>query len=136
MDGATRCPSCGHQLSMWHPPEPRRGERYAMHLVDAVASWRFALAVLGLIAAWVVWNVSTKPFEPYPVIIFAVMSAVLATVTSLQGPLILLAQRRAAERDRGRDEVALHVAINAEADLHRVEAKLDAIVSLLETSRR
>jgi uncharacterized membrane protein len=120
---------------MWHAPDPRRGERYAMHLADRVASWWFAFVVLCLIAGWVTWNVAAKPFEPYPVIIFAVISAVLATVASLQGPLILLTQRRAADRDRERDEEALRVAVNAEADLHRVEAKLDAIVTLLGSPR-
>ena len=132
-DGAIRCPSCGHELSMWRASEPRRGERQAMHVAHAVASWWFALAVLCLIAGWVVLNVTARPFEPYPVIIFAVISAVLATVASLQGPLILLSQRRASERDRGRDEEAFRVALNAEADLHRVEAKLDALVERLET---
>jgi uncharacterized membrane protein len=125
------CPSCGHELSMWHAPEPSRGERYAMRLAQRVASWGFVLAVLLLIAAWVAWSVAARPFQPYPVIIFAVISAVLATVASLQGPLILLTQRRAAERDRARDEEALRVAVNAEADLHRVEAKLDALAILL-----
>jgi uncharacterized membrane protein len=120
---------------MWHAPDPRPGERYAMHLADRVASWRFAFVVLCLIAGWVTWNVAATPFEPYPVIIFAVISAVLATVASLQGPLILLTQRRAADRDRERDEEALRVAVNAEADLHRVEAKLDAIVTLLGSPR-
>jgi uncharacterized membrane protein len=83
----------------------------------------------------VVWNVADKPFEPYPVIIFAVTGAVLATVRSLQGPLILLTQRRAADRDRGRDEEALRVAINAESDLHRIEEKIDALAGRLGAPR-
>jgi uncharacterized membrane protein len=134
MNGAVRCPTCGHQLSMWQPPEPARGERSAMRIAERVASWWFVVTVLALIAAWVVWNATARPFQPYPVIIFAVISAVLATVGSLQGPLILLAQRRAADRDRGRDEETLHIAMNAEADLHRVEAKVDTLLNLLRTA--
>ena len=42
MNGDVRCPSCGHELSMWHPPDPPRSERYAMHIADRVASWWFA----------------------------------------------------------------------------------------------
>jgi uncharacterized membrane protein len=133
MDGQIRCPSCGHELSMWHASEPGRGERAAMQIAHRVASWWFAIAVLCLIAGWIAWNVAARPFDPYPVIIFSVISAVLATVASLQGPLILLSQRHAADRDRGRDEEAFRVALNAEADLHRVEAKLDALVARLET---
>ena len=90
MNGDDRCPTYAHphahELSMYQAPEPRPGERYAMHVADTVASWWFASAVLCLIAAWVVWNPAAKPFEPYPVIIFAVISAALATVASLQGP--------------------------------------------------
>jgi uncharacterized membrane protein len=135
MDGGIQCPKCGHELSMWHAPEPPRSERYAMRIAERVASWWFAATVLCLVAAWVLWNVAAKPFEPYPVIIFAVVSAVLATVASLQGPLILLSQRRSAARDRERDEEALRVAVNAEADLHRLEEKVDALVRRLEPGR-
>ena len=114
---------------MWHPPEPSRRERYAMQIADKVASWWFAGTLLCLVAAWVIWNVAAKPFDPYPVIIFAVISAVLATVASLQGPLILLSQRRSAARDRERDEEALRIAVNAEADLHRLEEKVDDLLA-------
>jgi uncharacterized membrane protein len=47
-----------------------------------------------------------------------------------------LTQRRAADRDRGRDEEALRVAIHAEADLHRIEEKIDALVTQLELPHR
>jgi uncharacterized membrane protein len=114
---------------MWHDDAPGRGETVAMHLADRVASWPFAIAVLVLIAAWVAWNVAAEPFEPYPVIIFAVISAVLATIAALQGPLVLLTQRRSATRDRARDAEILKVAINTEADLHRLETKLDTLLA-------
>jgi uncharacterized membrane protein len=133
--GAVQCPNCGHALSMWREPAPRRGEVAAMHVADAVASWPFAGTVLGLIAAWVVWNVAARPFEPYPVIIFAVISAVLATVAALQGALVLLTQRRAAQRDRARDSEALRIAMHAEVDLHRVEEKIDELIVRQEAAK-
>src|SRR6185312_12270729 len=113
---------------------PARGETLAMHIADRVASWPFAVTVLALIAAWVVWNVVAEPFEPYPVIIFAVISAVLATVAALQGPLVLITQRRSASRDRARDAEILRVAANTEADLHRLESKIDTLVSATDAS--
>src|SRR3954452_22476623 len=134
MDTELQCPSCGHMLSMWNAETPTRGETTAMRVANVVASWPFVGTVLTLITAWVVWNVVAEPFEPYPVIIFAVISAVLATVAALQGPLVLLTQRRAASQDRARDGEALRVAMNAEADLHRVEAKLDHLIAARETS--
>jgi uncharacterized membrane protein len=124
-----RCPACGHELSMFEPVAPDRGEVVAMRIANGVASWWFPAIVFALIAAWVVWNVTARPFEPYPTIMFAVISAVLATVAALQGPLILLSQRRSAARDRQRDEEALRVAVRSEGDVHRLEGKLDRLLA-------
>jgi uncharacterized membrane protein len=42
-----------------------------MHVADRFASWWLVASVLCLLAAWVVWDVTAEPFQPYPVIIFA-----------------------------------------------------------------
>ncbi len=131
MDDVPTCPHCGHALSAWVPPEPDRSERVAMWVASHVASWLFPATVGVLLTAWVVLNVAWSPFDPYPVIIFAVTSAVLATVAALQGPLILTAQRRSAHRDRLRDEETLRVAARTESDIHRVEHKLDEVIASL-----
>ena len=124
-----RCPACGHELSMFvEDEEMGPAERFATAIADRVASWWFAAAVLTFLTVWIVVNVVWRPFEPYPVVVLAVISAVLASVAALQGPLILVTQRRAAERDRARDREALRVAMNAEADIHRVETKLDRML--------
>jgi len=99
-----------------------------MWTASHVASGVFPALVFAVVLGWVLINVFVRPFEPYPVIVYAVLSAALATVATLQGPLILLAQRRSAERDRLRDEEALLVALHTESDIKRIEAKLDAIL--------
>jgi uncharacterized membrane protein len=128
------CPACGHSLSDYEDDEMSRGELLAAAIADHVATWWFAATVLMLLATWVLVNVVWRPFEPYPVVTLAVISAVLACVTALQGPLILVTQRRAAERDRLRDREALRVAMHAETDLHvlseqvgRLQASIDRI---------
>jgi uncharacterized membrane protein len=113
---------------MFHVEPPSRAEHYAMRVANAVASWWFAGTLVLLVAIWVVINVVARPFTPYPTVMLAGISATLATVAALQGPLILLSQRRAAQRDRSRDEEALRVAVNAESDVHRVENKLDQVL--------
>ena len=118
---------------MFREDRPSRSEKYAMRVADAVASWWFAGTIVVLLIAWVVLNVVARPFTPYPTVMLAGISATLATVAALQGPLILLSQRRAAERDRRRDEEALRVAINAEGDVHRIENKLDDALTGLST---
>jgi uncharacterized membrane protein len=127
MTAPDTCPACGHQLSEYEDDEMSRGELLATTIADHVATWWFAGSVLTLLAGWVIVNVAWRPFEPYPVVTLAVISAALACVTALQGPLILVTQRRSAERDRMRDREALRVAARTEADIHRVETKLDAL---------
>jgi uncharacterized membrane protein len=129
MEPITHCPACGHELSMLRNDPPSRAEHYAMRVASAVASWWFVAALVVLIFGWVVLNVVARPFTPYPTVMLAGISATLASVAALQGPLILLSQRRAADRDRRRDDEALRVAINAEGDLHRVEGKLDQVLA-------
>ena len=100
-----------------------------MRVASAVASWWFVAGLVVLILGWVVLNVVARPFTPYPTVMLAGISATLATVAALQGPLILLSQRRASDRDRRRDDEALRVASNAEGELHRVEGKLDQVLA-------
>ena len=129
MAPTTRCPACGHELSMLEYEPPSRSEHYAMRVASAVASWWFVAGLVVLILGWVVLNVVARPFTPYPTVMLAGISATLATVAALQGPLILLSQRRASDRDRRRDDEALRVASNAEGELHRVEGKLDQVLA-------
>ena len=129
---AERCAVCGHLLSAYTPPEPSEGERAAAFLAARVASWAFPLLLVAAIAAWVIWNVASHPFQPYPVIIFAVISAVLASFAALQAPLILMTQRAMAERDRRRDEETMRIAARSEGDIHRLAAAIDAIAQRLD----
>ncbi len=133
MEAFLECPSCGHQLSMYRAPEPGSGEQMAAQVAARVATWWFPTAILVAVALWVVVNVAARPFQPYPVVVLAWISAVLATVAALQGPLILLAQRRAAMSDRQRDEEAFRIAMNTETDLHRVADNLDSLGSKIDT---
>ncbi len=114
---------------MFEDPEVGRGERVAVAIAERVGSWPFVLGVLVAVTAWVIVNVAWEPFEPYPVIMFAVLSGVLATLAALQGPLILITQRRGADRDRARDREVLMVSANSESDLHRVESKVDQLIA-------
>ena len=127
MEPFLECPSCGHHLSMYQAPEASSGERTAIRVASWVATWWFPTALLGVVALWAIVNLSARPFEPYPVVVLAWISAVLATVAALQGPLILMAQRRAAMSDRQRDEEAFRIAMNTEADMHRVAGHVDLL---------
>jgi uncharacterized membrane protein len=131
-----RCSACGHELSTYEPPIPATGERAATKLTGIVASWAFPTAILVAVIVWGIINIATKPLEPYPVVVLAWISAVLATVAACQGPLILLSQRRAAMNDRARDEETFRVAMHTETDLHalglsiaELNTKIDALTA-------
>lgn len=131
-DEPLHCPSCGHNLSRWSPPEPDRTERAAIWVASHVASWLFPAIVASALATWIIINAIWQPFDPHPTVMLAVISALLATIAALQGPLILTAQRRSSERDRLRDQETLRVAMHTERDIHRIESKLDSIVNNLD----
>ena len=118
------CPACGHQLSTFVPPEPSAGEEAAARVAQFVAGWAFPVVVLAGVMTWAIINLVAQPIEPYPVVVLGWISAVLATIAACQGPLILLAQRRAAMNDRARDEEEFRVALRAEKDLHEVRESL------------
>lgn len=50
--------------------------------------------------------------------------------------MILLTQRRAAERDRQRDREVLMVAANSEADLHCIDNKVDGLAAEFAAGQR
>lgn len=126
------CPDCGHELSMYEAPRPTDGERAAARIAELVASWAFPTFILFAVVVWGLVNVIAKPLEPYPVVVLAWISAVLATVAACQGPLILLSQRRAAMQDRARDEEAFRVATHNESDLHRLNRTVDELHAKLD----
>lgn len=121
------CPQCGHELSMFMESEPDAGERRAVGVAMAVATWWFPVGLLVSVLVWILVNVVFRPFEPYPTLMLSVLAATLATVAACQGPLILLTQRRAATRDRAREQETLRVTEHTEADLHDVIARLGRI---------
>ena len=115
----SECPACGHDLSHFTPSDPDKAELFAARVANAVASWKFAGVISAMTLAWVVFNIVVKP-EPYPVLLLAGTSAALSVLAAGYGPLILLTQRRAAERDRAAELETLRVSENNEADLHRL----------------
>lgn len=121
------CPACGHQIMMFEPSEPAPLERLGARVADRVTSIWFPVVLAVAIALWVILNVVARPFEPYPMVMIGGLGVGLTTITAFQAPLILLAQRSAAQRDRARDIEAYRVAINSERDLHEIRQRLNQI---------
>lgn len=120
------CPNCGHELSMYTEPDGAgRAENVAARLADFFGSWFFLLFLALAIVAWLVVNVVVGLRDPRSSAVLDNLDVALAVVAAVQGPLILLAQRRAGERDRARDIEIFHIALNTEEDVHAVRTAIE-----------
>lgn len=117
---------------MFHEVEPDRHEQMANRVADLVASLWFPFALAVGIVVWVLVNVIAEPFDTHPMVMIGGLGAALSCIAAFQGPLILLAQRHAAKRDRARDIETFRVAANSERDLHKLNNRLDRIEELLQ----
>lgn len=98
----------------------------AARIADMVGSWSFVAALVAASAVWIVVNLVLDPLQLHPGLMVGYLGTALTVITALEGPLILLAQRRTAVRDRARDREAFRVAARTEADLHTILVRLDA----------
>lgn len=97
-------------------------------LARTLGSWPFFAAIFAFLAIWIGLNLIWKPFEPYPVIVFAVTSAVLASMAALQGPIIIMSQRQQRERDRKRAKADYRVNLKAELEIQYLDEKVDRLL--------
>lgn len=103
------------------------GERLADRVAAVGGSWAFIVAFLAVLFAWMAFNTFVlieRAFDPYPYIL---LNLVLSTLASIQAPVILMSQNRAAARDR---VVAAHdyeVNLKAEIEIAALHEKLDQI---------
>lgn len=85
------------------------GERAADRMRNAMGSWAFIFAFIGVMVAWAVVNtlligraLHHHSFDPYPYIL---LNLILSTLAGLQGGILLIAAKRA---DAVSSELALH----------------------------
>lgn len=105
------------------------GQRLADRVTAIGGSWGFIIGFAAVVMLWIAVNsvfVAGRPFDPYPFILLNLMLSMLASV---QAPIILMSQNRAAARDR---LVAAHdyeVNLKAEIEIAALHDKLDRIRS-------
>ncbi|MEM7285930.1 MAG: DUF1003 domain-containing protein [Actinomycetota bacterium] len=99
-----------------------------LRLAKTFGSWPFLGLVVTFLIVWIVWNVTAQPFEPYPVIVFAVTSAVLASAAAIQGPIIIMSQRQQRERDRLRARADYRINLKAELEIQYLDEKVDMLL--------
>jgi uncharacterized membrane protein len=76
------------------------GQKLADRVAEHIGSWRFLIIQTVVVSLWVVINLVLLVrwrWDPYPFILLNLLFSVQAAYT---GPVLLLSQNRAAERDR------------------------------------
>ncbi len=112
-------------------------EIYADKLADIVGSWRFSFGIVSFIILWCGFSFVTGIIQTNIMITLGVISATLGSLAAIQGPIILMSQRRVAKRDRIRAENDYRVNLKAELEITMLNDKLDHIIHLqLDNIRR
>src|SRR6185295_19768028 len=101
------------------------GDRVADRVTAFGGSWTFIALTIAAIAVWMLINAGmAKAFDAYPYIL---LNLVLACLTVLQAPLIMMSQNRQAARDRLDAQHDYEVNTKAEMEVGSIQARLEQI---------
>ena len=106
------------------------GDRLADKTENFVGSWTFMIWFMAFLGLWVVFNAVQWLFSPFDAYPYVFLNLVLAVVSSLQAPLIMMSQNRAQTKDRLRAELDYQVNLKSELMLQQLHEKIDEIRSV------
>ena len=111
------------------------GQHAADFVAAMVGSWKFILIQSGLLAFWVVLNVTAyiQHWDPYP---FILMNLCLSLQAAYTAPIIMMSQNRQASRDRIAAQHDFEINEKTEAEVRAVLDHLAAQDSALKEIHR
>ena len=103
-------------------------DRAADLIAEFGGSWKFIIASMVLILAWILFNtyVLIRGFDPAP---FQMLNLALAVIAGMQAPIIMMSQNRQGEKDRLRADLDYQVNLKNELSLAEVLRRLDVLES-------
>lgn len=104
------------------------GQRMADKIARFAGSWLFLIFFSIVIFVWALVNtelVLRKPFDPYP---YVFLNLILACISSIQAPIIMMSQNRESQKDRLRSENDYLINLKSEIILEDLHMKIDEIV--------
>ena len=104
------------------------GERAADKVAEFGGSWRFIGIFAAVLFGWIVLNavvLANRAFDPYP---FILLNLVLSCIASIQAPIIMMSQNRAAAKDRLQAEHDYKVNLKAEVEIRNLHEKIDHLL--------
>jgi uncharacterized membrane protein len=113
--------------------KPTLGEKLADNVTAIIGSWKFIVIQSIILAVWLILNIFAwiKHWDPYP---FILLNLMLSFQAAYAAPIIMMSQNRMSEKDRQKAERDFATNRKAErevediqADLARIERKIDEI---------
>jgi len=101
-------------------------QRIADKLSSFAGSWGFIFSLIVFVLMWTAINIYEiiEKFDPYP---FVFLNLVLAIITAIIAPIILMSQNRENQRDRQRAEYDYQLNKKAEREIEQIKKQLDRI---------
>lgn len=115
--------------NLLNPPEEilSRGQKISDKVASFGGSWKFIISFVVLLLLWIIFNVAMamNAFDPYP---FIFLNLILACITALQAPVIMMSQNRLEEKDRKRSENDYLINLKAEIQIRSLHQKIDLLI--------
>ena len=143
-------PRYGERLGYHYDPEGFG--RFSERIAHTMGTAKFLVIQTVLVAAWITWHVVAPEGWRIDAFPFILLNLAFSTQAAYAAPLILLAETRQADRDReeakedrrrgaevkadldylARELASLRIRVADSADVARIEAKLDRVLSAME----
>lgn len=104
-------------------------QKAADKMAEFTGSWKFIAIFTAIVLAWGIANtrlILTEPFDPYP---YVFLNLILACISSIQAPIIMMSQNREAQKDRLRAENEYLINTKSEIILEDLHMKIDNIIN-------
>ena len=108
------------------PPELTLGQAVADWVAARMGSWPFIIIQTGILAVWIVLNVTAvvMHWDPYP---FILLNLALSFQAAYAAPFIMMSQNRQQDIDRREAESDYKINIKAELEIELLHQKIDAL---------
>ncbi len=102
------------------------GQRLADTVANGMGSWTFIIIQTILVALWMGLNVVgfIYHWDVYP---FILLNLVFSTQAAYAAPIIMMAQNRQNERDRGQAQADYQTNVDSKLEIEALQAKLNSI---------
>ncbi|MFT5197153.1 MAG: putative membrane protein [Candidatus Promineifilaceae bacterium] len=107
-------------------------EELAGTVAEAVGSWYFPAGIAIFLLGWAILNLQLVRFDPYPMVWIGGTSAVLASLSALHGPFIMMSQRSANRRDSVRAQNDYQVNLRAELQIEYLTRQIQHLLDRQE----